>query len=44
MSNKTSPKALFNLNAVFEVDDYMFAYQDDLTDESSDEEIAGLIK
>lgn len=44
MSEKTSSSALFNLDAVFEVDDYLFTYQDDLTDERSDAEVASLVK
>src|SRR5512140_1801050 len=40
MSASTSDKALFDLQAVFEVDDYMFVYQDDLTEERSQAEIA----
>jgi SAM-dependent methyltransferase len=44
MSENTSPKALFDLNAVFEVDDYMYVYRDDLTDERSDAEVASLVK
>jgi len=35
---------MFNLEAVFEVDDYLFAYRDDLTDERSDAEVALLVK
>ncbi len=44
MSKKTSTSALFNLEAVFEVDDYLFTYQDDLTDERSDAEVVSLVK
>jgi SAM-dependent methyltransferase len=44
MSEKTSANALFNLEAVFEVDDYLFTYEDDLTDERSDAEIALLVR
>ncbi len=40
MNENTSGKALFDLNSVFDVDDYMFVYQDDLTEERSDSEIA----
>ena len=36
--------ALFNLEAIFEVDDYLFAYRDDLSDQRSDAEIASLVK
>ncbi|RPJ28509.1 MAG: class I SAM-dependent methyltransferase [Chloroflexi bacterium] len=39
-----SASALFNLEAVFEVEDYLFAYRDDLTDERSDAEVASLVK
>lgn len=41
---ETSSKALFDLESVFEVDDYMFAYQDDLTDERSNADVASLAK
>ena len=44
MRETTSTSALFNLEAVFEVDDYLFVYQDDLTDERSDAEVALLVK
>jgi len=44
VSEKISSNALFNLDAVFEVDDYLFAYQDDLTDGRSDAEVASLVK
>ncbi len=44
MSEKVSANAPFNLEAVFEVDDYLFTYRDDLTDERSDAEVALLIK
>ena len=44
MSEKTTASALFNLEAVFEVDDYLFTYQDDLNDERSDAEAASLVK
>jgi SAM-dependent methyltransferase len=36
--------ALFDLDEVFEVDDHMFVYQDDLTGERSDSEVAGLVR
>jgi SAM-dependent methyltransferase len=41
MNNQPEP---FDLKAVFDVDDYMFIYADDLTDERTDSEIAGLIR
>jgi SAM-dependent methyltransferase len=40
MTQNTPPKAPFDLDAVFEVDDYMYVYRDDLTDERSDAEVA----
>ena len=42
MSEKKPPQTPFDLNAVFEVDDYMAVYSDDLTDERSDAEVASL--
>jgi SAM-dependent methyltransferase len=36
----TNLDALFNLDNVFDVDDYLFVYQDDLTEERADSEIA----
>jgi SAM-dependent methyltransferase len=44
MNQDISPKASFDLNAVFEVADYMYVYRDDLTDERSDAEVASLVK
>ena len=44
MSEKISVDALFDLETVFEVDDYLFTYGDDLTDERSDAEVASLVK
>lgn len=44
MSKQESPEALFDLETVFEVDDYLFAYGDDLTDARSDREVASLVK
>jgi 2-polyprenyl-3-methyl-5-hydroxy-6-metoxy-1,4-benzoquinol methylase len=44
MSENTPANPLFDLEAVFEVDDYLFAYQDDLTDERTDREVASLVK
>lgn len=44
MNQNTSARALFDLETVFEVDDYLFTYQDDLTDERSAEEVASVVK
>jgi SAM-dependent methyltransferase len=44
MSHNTVSKVPFDLDAVFEVDDYMYVYRDDLTDERSDAEVASLVK
>jgi 2-polyprenyl-3-methyl-5-hydroxy-6-metoxy-1,4-benzoquinol methylase len=44
MSENKPSKALFDLEAVFEVDDYMYVYRDDLTDERSEAEVALLVK
>lgn len=44
MSENTLSEPLFNLEDVFEVDDYLFAYQDDLGAERSDAEVALLVK
>jgi len=43
MSEGKLAKPLFNLKTVFEIDDYLFAYQDDLTDERSDAEVSNLV-
>jgi len=40
MSKDTSQEPLFDLEAVFEVDDYMYFYGDFLTDERADAEVA----
>ena len=40
ISEKRSPETPFDLEAVFEVDDYMAVYRDDLTAERSDAEVA----
>jgi SAM-dependent methyltransferase len=40
MTENTLGEALFDLHSVFDVDDYMFVYRDDLTGERSDAEIA----
>lgn len=34
----------FDLDAVFEVDDYLFTYEDELTDERSDHEVARVVQ
>jgi SAM-dependent methyltransferase len=44
MSNLPMSQGSFDLNAVFEVDDYMYVYGDDLTDERSDAEVAQLVQ
>lgn len=44
MNENRSPKTPFDLDAVFEVDDYMAVYRDDLTDERSEAEIATLVE
>jgi SAM-dependent methyltransferase len=44
MNEKVLADESFDLDAVFEVDDYLFTYQDDLTDERSDAEVASLVK
>jgi SAM-dependent methyltransferase len=44
MNENSSPKPLFDLDNVFEVDDYMYVYRDVLTGERSDAEIATLAK
>jgi SAM-dependent methyltransferase len=44
MSQKPSASALFDLDSVFEVNDYLFVYQDDLTDERSEAEVNSLVK
>jgi SAM-dependent methyltransferase len=44
MTENKPSDALFNLEAVFEVDDYLFTYQDDLTDERSEAEVNGLVQ
>lgn len=37
-------KPLFDLEDVFEVEDYLFTYRDDLTDERSEAEVAALVE
>jgi SAM-dependent methyltransferase len=44
MSQGTASQAPFDLSAVFEVDDYMYFYGDDLTDERSEAEVASLVE
>jgi SAM-dependent methyltransferase len=44
MSTQKPAKALFDLENVFEVDDYLFAYGNDLTDSRSDAEVASIVK
>jgi SAM-dependent methyltransferase len=44
MGEETGTTALFDLETVFDVDDYMFVYDGDLTDERSDAEVASLVK
>ena len=44
MSRSTLSQVPFDLNAVFEVDDYMVFYGDDLTDERSEAEVASLVE
>jgi SAM-dependent methyltransferase len=44
MSEETPPEAIFDLEAVFAVDDYMYFYGDWLTDERSSAEVDGLVK
>jgi SAM-dependent methyltransferase len=43
MSQNTLSPPLFDLDAVFEVDDYMHVYRDDLNAERSDTEVASLV-
>jgi len=44
MNRDTLSQAPFDLSAVFEVDDYMYFYGDDLTDERSEAEVASLVE
>jgi SAM-dependent methyltransferase len=44
MSSPPTPPGSFDLNAVFEVDDYMYVYGDDLTDERSEAEVAAWVQ
>jgi hypothetical protein len=40
MSNSSAPPDSFDLHAVFDVEDYLYVYGDDLTDERSEREVA----
>src|SRR5512136_302848 len=44
MSQGTPHQPLFDLDAVFEVEDYVYFYRDSLTDERSDAEVAELVE
>jgi SAM-dependent methyltransferase len=44
MVDRQPEDALFDLGSVFEVDDYLFVYQSELTDERSDQEVASLVR
>jgi SAM-dependent methyltransferase len=44
MSERILVSPLFNLDAVFDVDDYQFTYREELTDERSDAEVASLVR
>jgi len=44
MSEKMPKEPLFDLETVFEVDDYLFAYEDDLTNERAEAEVAALVR
>lgn len=44
MEHRLSPDDPFNLESVFEADDYLYFYSDSLTDERSDREVASLVK
>lgn len=44
MSERRLSTALFDLETVFEVEDYMYVYRDDLTGERSEDEVALLVK
>lgn len=43
MRDEPRPEPLFDLEAVFDVDDYLYFYQESLTDERSDAEVAALV-
>lgn len=44
MEHRLPPDDPFNLESVFEADDYLYFYSDSLTDERSDREVASLVK
>mgnify|MGYP001341666697 CR=1 FL=1 len=44
MEHPLSPDDPFDLESVFEADDYLYFYSDSLTDERSDREVASLVK
>lgn len=44
MEHPLSTEAQFDLESVFEADDYLYFYSDSLTDERSDREVASLVK
>jgi len=44
MDGNTNKDALFDLDDVFDVDDYLYVYQDDLTESRADSEIAMVTK
>ena len=44
MSLDTASSIVFDFDAVFEVDDYLYFYQDMLTDERTDAEVAAIVK
>ncbi len=44
MSEQRQSEPAFDFEAVFEVDDYLYFYETDLTDERSEAEVAGLVQ
>lgn len=44
MEEKSPSATLFEVETVFDVDDYMFAYGDDLTEERTEAEVEGLVR
>ncbi len=44
MEEKTPAQPLFELENIFEVEDYLFAYGDDLTEERTEAEVASLVR
>ena len=44
VQHNDSPTPAFDLESVFEVDDYIYFYSEWLTDERSDHEVASLVK